>query len=217
MIAFIDEAGDTGFKLNQGSSEFFIITLVIFDQNDEAAACDQRITLLRRELGLAADFEFHFNETPDFLKRLFFKAIVPYNFFYVTTIIAKKNLYQEAFKYPNAFYKYACNLVFDNARQYLERAIVVFDGSGSQRFRRELATFLRKNLNSETFIRVQKVKIQDSKRTNLIQLVDMVCGAVALSLKSPKERFWEYRRLIGHRELLTKIWPPPMFVEKDET
>jgi len=148
MIVFVDEAGDTGFKLNQGSSEFFIITLVIFDQNDEAAACDQRITLLRRELGLAKEFEFHFNETPDFVKRNFFKAIVPYSFFYVTTI---------------------------------------------------------------------KVKIQDSKKTNLIQLVDMVCGAVALSLKSPKERFWEYRRLIGHRELLAKVWPPPMFVEKDET
>ncbi len=217
MIVFVDEAGDTGFKLNQGSSEFFIITLVIFDQNDEAAACDQRITLLRRELGLAKEFEFHFNETPDFLKRAFFKAIVPYNFFYVTTIIDKRNLYREAFKSPNAFYKYACNLVFDNARQHLERAIVVFDGSGSQRFRRELASFLRNSLNSETTIRVQKVKIQDSKKTNLIQLVDMVCGAVALSLKSQKERFWEYRRLIGHRELLAKIWPPPMLVEKDET
>ena len=141
---------------------------------------------------------------------------MPYNFFYMTIIIDKKNLYSETFKSKKSFYKYACDLVFDNVKQYLEQASIVFDGSGSQRFRRELASFLRKSLNSDAIIRVRKVEIKDSKKTNLIQLADMVCGAIALSVKSSKEKFWEYRRLIGHRELLAKIWPPKMYVEKHE-
>jgi len=60
MLVFVDKAGDTGFKLSEGSSQFFVITLVIFDQDDDAVACDQRIALLRRELGFAGNFEFHF-------------------------------------------------------------------------------------------------------------------------------------------------------------
>ncbi len=207
MIVFVDEAGDTGLKLNQGSSQFFIITLVIFDQNDEAAACDQRITLLRRELGLRKVFEFHFNETPRRLKKIFFEAVVPYNFFYVSIIVNKKNLYGEAFKFKNSFYKYTCSLVFDSAKPYLENAIVVFDGSGSRQFKQELATYLRQRMNDDAIVRVRKVKMQDSKRTNLIQLADMVCGAINLSFKSSADDDWEYRRLIGHRELMAKSLP----------
>jgi hypothetical protein len=210
MVVFVDEAGDTGLKLDQGSTQFFIITVVRFDQDDEAAACDQRITLLRRELRLAPDFEFHFNETPRHLKKLFFEAIVPYNFFYASIIINKKNLYGEAFKFKNSFYKYACSLMFDNIKPYLERALVVFDGSGSREFKRELATYLRLRMNDDTIIRVRKVKMQDSKKTNLIQLADMICGAINLSLKSTREEDWEYRRLIWHRELLAKTWPQKM-------
>lgn len=216
MIVFVDEAGDTGLKLKQGSSQFFIITLVIFDEDDEALACDQRIALLRRELGVGQEFEFHFNETPRRIKDHFFKAIVPYNFFYVSTIINKKNFYGEGFKFKNSFYKYACRLVFDNVKQYLEHAIVVFDGSGSRQFKQELATYLRKRMNDDATLRVRKVKMQDSKNNNLIQLADMVCGAVNLSLKSSEDENWEYRRLIGHRELSARVWPQRMNVEKRE-
>lgn len=214
MLVFVDEAGDTGLKLKQGSSQFFIITLIIFDEEGEALACDQRIALLRRELGVGQEFEFHFNETPRRIKDHFFKAIAPYDFFYVSTIINKRNLYGEGFKFKNSFYKYACHLVFDNAKQYLEHAIVVFDGSGSRQFKQELATYLRKRMNDDATLRIRKVKMQDSKNNNLIQLADMVCGAVNLSLKSSEDENWEYRRLIAHRELSAKMWPRRMNVEK---
>jgi hypothetical protein len=209
MVVFVDEAGDTGLKLDKGSSRFFVITLALFDQDEEAAACDQRIAALRNELGLAADFEFHFSTTPHGLKRKFFDAIVPYNFFYVSLIVDKKTIYGEAFKLKNSFYRYACSLVFDNAKQYLERATIVFDGSGSRQFKRELAAFLRHRMNDAgNTPRLGKIKMQDSKKTNLIQLADMICGAIQLSLQLDRKDCWQYRQLIGHRELLVRTWPP---------
>ena len=60
MLVFIDESGDPGLKTDQGSSRFFTIGLVVFEDHDEAQACDDRITLLKRELGWSADSEFHF-------------------------------------------------------------------------------------------------------------------------------------------------------------
>lgn len=36
MLIFIDDSGDPGFKLHKGSSNIFIIALVIFDDDLEA-------------------------------------------------------------------------------------------------------------------------------------------------------------------------------------
>jgi hypothetical protein len=52
MLAFIDESGDPGRKLDRGSSPFFTVAMVTFDENEVAAACDERINLLRYELSL---------------------------------------------------------------------------------------------------------------------------------------------------------------------
>jgi len=62
MLVFVDEAGDPGLKLEQGSSPYFVVALVIFADNDEAEAADARITLLRREMRLDPRFEFRFNK-----------------------------------------------------------------------------------------------------------------------------------------------------------
>ena len=51
LLVFIDESGDPGLKTDQGSSRFFTIGLVVFEDHDEAQACDDRIMLLKRELG----------------------------------------------------------------------------------------------------------------------------------------------------------------------
>ena len=51
MLVFIDESGDSGLKVTQGSSRYFTVSLVVFEDHDEALACDKRIELLKRELG----------------------------------------------------------------------------------------------------------------------------------------------------------------------
>jgi hypothetical protein len=33
MLVFVDESGDAGMKLGKGSSEFFIVTAVLFKSN----------------------------------------------------------------------------------------------------------------------------------------------------------------------------------------
>lgn len=205
----MDEAGDTGLKLQKGSSPYFIVTPVLFEDHDEADAADDRIRLLRRELGLKADFEFHFTETPERIKGAFFEAIVPYNFFYFSVVINKAKLYGPGFKFKESFYKYAAGLVFENAKQYLTDAIVVFDGSGSREFKRQLKTYLgQKVKGAHGRGRIRKVKVQDSRRNNLIQLADMVCGAVARSFKRKRRKgHQDFRRKIAHREIYVQFWP----------
>ena len=47
MLVFVDESGDAGLKINQGSSPHFVVALVVFEDNEEATVLEQRIQLLR--------------------------------------------------------------------------------------------------------------------------------------------------------------------------
>jgi len=61
MLVFIDDSGDAGFKLDKGSSSFFVISAVIFDDELEAEKTAIAIKELRRELGFSDQTEFKFN------------------------------------------------------------------------------------------------------------------------------------------------------------
>lgn len=208
MLVFVDESGDSGLKIGKGSISHFIVTLVVFEDHDEAEAVDQRIALLRRELRLHPQFEFHFNKCRPTIRTAFLHAIVPYSFFYYGIVINKAKLYGEGFQYKESFYKYISSLVFENAKAHLDNATVILDGSGSKDFRAQLQAYLKKRINSpQTSRRISKVKIQDSGRNNLIQLADMVCGAIARSYRKDKEDAQDYRKIIKSREIYVQTWP----------
>ena len=208
MLVFIDESGDAGLKLDSGSTEFFIVTMVAFEENEEALATDQRIKLLKHELGFPAEFEFHFNKIKGSYREAFLSAVAGFNWFYFSIVINKRKLTGPGFQFKESFYKYACGLVFENAKPYLDNATVIIDGSGSREFRRELGTYLRKRINDRKSDSrfIGKIKVQDSQSNNLLQLADMVCGAVARNY-SQKNDAKKYRALISHREIYVQFWP----------
>lgn len=207
MLVFIDESGDPGLKLDSGSSEHFIVTLVAFEDNAEALAANQRIQRLKGELSFAREFEFKFNKLKGVYREAFLTAVAGFGWFYFSVVINKRKLAGQGFRLEGLFYKYACGLVFENAKPHLDSATVVIDGSGSREFRRQLGTYLRRRVKQSAGSRfIRKVKIQDSQKNNLVQLADMVCGAVARSY-TQKEDAQRCRRLIAHREIYVQFWP----------
>ena len=208
MLAFIDESGDSGLKIENGSSRYFTVGLVVFEDLDEALSCDQRIQLLKKELGWEPNSEFHFKRNSDKIKRTFLQAVSPYNFFYYGIVINKdpKKLWGEGFKNKESFYKYACGLVFENAKEKLERAIVTIDESGNLDFKRQLAGYLRRKVNRENNA-IRKVKMQRSESNNLLQLADYIAGVINRSINNNKKWADDYRKIIAHREIYVQIWP----------
>ena len=208
MLVFIDESGDPGLKIGSGSTDYFIVTLVAFEENDEALLTDQRIELLKHELGFPPHFEFHFTSVKGAYREAFLSAVASYGFFYFSIVINKRKLTGEGFKFKESFYKYACSLVFENAKPHLNNATVVIDGSGRREFRRQLGSYLRRRINDTKGDAryIGKIKIQDSRRNNLLQLADMICGAVARSY-TQKADAETYRRLVAHREIYVQFWP----------
>jgi hypothetical protein len=122
-------------------------------------------------------------------------------------VIDKTNLVGLEFQFRESFHKYACGLIFDNAKPRLSNAIVVIDESGSKNFSHQLKRYLVRRLKDESgksFIK--KVRTENSTKNNLLQLADMVVGAVT-RFYSDKKDSREYRRLIAHREIYVQFWP----------
>ena len=208
MLVFIDESGDPGLKIDRGSSRYFSISLVIFQDNDEALACDQRIELLKRELSWKPKSEFHFKKNSDKVREAFLRAVSPYNFFYYGIVINKdpKKLWGEGFRDKQSFYKYASGLVFENAKDKLENAVVTIDKSGSDEFRLQLARYLRTRVSSSVKI-IKKVKMEELYSNNLLQLADYMAGIINRSVTNTKKKSDSYRKLVAHREIRVQVWP----------
>jgi len=208
MLAFVDESGCTGLKIQSGSSRYFVVAVVIFEELDVAHALDKRIDELHQEMGHGPKGEFRFYNTNRERRKMFLKAVARYNFQYLAIVINKdpKKLYGEGFKYPSAFYKYASKLVFENAKPLLNNAKVVIDGSGSREFRNQLSKYLKTHINEEGNRCIRKVKLEDSTRNNLLQLADMVAGSINRSLTGKRDAK-DYRKIIKRREKHVQLWP----------
>jgi hypothetical protein len=208
MLVFVDEAGDLGFKFSKGSSQFLIVTLVLFDNEEDARNCDLRIDLLRRELRLPEKFEFHFNQNSPEIRKDFLRAAAPYNFSYFAVVIDKNKFKMPELSTAKAFYRHACSLVFESAKKRLNEAIVTIDGKGGRHYKRDLQRDLRKRVNNPlaSVRHIATIKIQNSAGNNLIQLADMICGAINRSF-SEKPDAQDYRQIIAHREVSVEMAP----------
>ena len=206
MLVFIDESGDPGFRFAQGSSRFFTIALVMFEDREVATACDQRIHRLRRELDWHS--EFHFKRNPDYIRKEFIRAVSPYNCFYYGVVIDKVRQQHLTQQFParDSFHQYACGLLFESAKEKLLNATVVIDDSGNKEFAWELTRYLKRKMNTGSIRRLASLKMQKSQSNNLIQLADYVAGIINRSIQKKKHGNF-YRASLGHREIEVRVWP----------
>ena len=209
MLVFFDESGDNGFKIGAGSSPLLTVAMVVFEDDDEAQRTDERIALLRRELRKGSDFEFHFKDNSNAIRSAFLEAVAPFNFFYFSFIIDKNQLREVDFASKNDFYRWVCGLIFEAAKPYLENAKVKMDRCGGRDFRNELKSYLKKRVNDSDSAhqKIKEVSAQRSSGDNLIQLADMICGAIARAEMENKKDAATFYNLIKHRQVWLRRWP----------
>ncbi len=207
MFVFIDESGDSGLKLKEGSSQLFVVSMVIFESADDALVCDQKIGAFRDRLGWSRKSEFHYKNNSDRVREQFINLVAEQSFFYYAIVLNKSKLWGEGLKNKESFYKYACRLVFENAKEKLDGATVIIDESGSSDFKSQLAKYLKSHMNG-TSKRIKKIKMQRSNANNLLQLADYVASIVSHSIGNKRNaRSIRYRRLLSMREMYVQIWP----------
>lgn len=199
MLVFIDESGDPGFRTDKGASPVFVVAMVIFMDGAAAGATDQVIRRAMERLKAAPEFKF--NKTNDRIKDGFFEAVCDCSFA-IRALVVKKDVIRSARLRANKedFYRYFVRMMMTYDDDWLVDADVVIDGSGAREFKKELKSYLRRQLGD----RLKDVRLSDSRGDPLVQLADMCVGAIARSYRTDRQDAWRWRTMIGRR--VSNVW-----------
>lgn len=195
MLIFIDESGDPGNPNLQGASKFFLLSMVIFENEEEAKSCNESIEKLK--IHLERRTEFHFKKNSNQIREIFLRTISRHNFIYYSVVINKKSNTNKT-----NIYTYAVEILFRMAMEKLKCATIVFDESGSNDFRKFISKILRQRLNLSDKHLIKKIKVQRSSSNNLIQVADYVSGAMNKSITKNNPSF---RKMLQKQEVEVKI------------
>jgi hypothetical protein len=205
MIAFIDESGDAGFKIGKGSSPYFVIAVILFEDEINAEETALSIKKLRRSLGKPDDFEFKFNKCNRQYREQFFAAIENCSFSICAIVFNKRNLYSNYLRENKKnFYNYALKMVLERNSALIKDAKIRLDSSGEKAFRAELTTYLRRFLNTTQKHVMQNLRFRDSKKDVLIQLADMVAGSLKKDFENLTNDAKVYRKYFKKKE--SNVW-----------
>ena len=99
-----------------------------------------------------------------------------------------------------------CKTALENAARDLRSATVVIDGSGERRFRQQMGTYLRQEINKPGGIQLARVKIGRSHSDALLQLADYVAG-VTNRWYEAKPGSEVYEGFLRRRRRSQRKWP----------
>ena len=197
QLVFIDDSGDPGFNIKAGASSHFVIACVIFD--DELVAEETAIAIkkYRRLIDFPDSVEFKFTKSREDVRKGFLKVVTKYDFRIRAIVVDKQIIRSEELKVSkDSFYNFFIKQVLLHNKGTLLNSKIRLDGHGNRLFRRNLTTYLRKELNSSKGKVIKNVRLVDSKQNVLIQLSDMVAGSIRRSYDTSKKDHKTYRRIL---------------------
>ncbi|WP_020475540.1 DUF3800 domain-containing protein [Zavarzinella formosa] len=206
MRIYVDESGQP--MVVKGSSPTFSLGCVIFESPDEAETCNLAIEELKKTLGVR---EFHYVNLTSATRRLFLQKVASFKFDYVVQTVIKQRLKHGNWSKKGFFYdRIACKLA-DELEEYIRIAHacrltehlngkVICDKGPSPEFMRSMGEHFKSFKDEEGRSLIEKVSSQRSESNNLIQLADMIVGAVVHPLH-------DFRDIIRERKLSELEWP----------
>ena len=209
MLAFVDESGDTGRKILNRSSRYFVIAVVIFHDSEDAQVCEYAIQRLRRSLNLPARYEFHYAENSFRVKEAFLKTVSTHRFEYHAFAIDKGGTDGTLrIAFDEGLYQFASRKAFEIANPRLARNMTVtIDERGGKQFRNEIARHLRRHVIDDAGnALIGRLSMRRSSGDNLLQLADYVAGITNRVLRGqPQEMELRQRYLLSH-EAGREVW-----------
>lgn len=194
MPTFIDESGKFDWD-NPQASTYFTLAAVWFETPESAFACQKVIADVRTALHVPQTYHFHFTGSTHAHRMAFLTAVSVCDFEYVTCTLQKKpngKWRERAWRKRPYFYEEIIRPVVKRLEGRLQKAEenkktplnerVTFDEKTDKVYYETLRNeFYRPKAPSGRSL-VNKVRPGKSESNSLVQLADMVCGAVVHTL-----------------------------------
>lgn len=207
MQIFIDETGDPGFRIEDGSSRFFIVALVIFEDPAEADRAKSALNNLKKDWKKKESFEFKFTKLQRKLRLEVLEVANQFDFKVRAVIFDKvrmNELQLEHFK--KNYYQYAIRSLLEHQDCQIKNSEIRIDSFGESYYRDKLTDYFNKHLCSSPEETHKHLIFQDSKFNVLIQLADMVAGSLRKSFNKATDDSQVYRDVFSDHEEDIKVF-----------
>jgi hypothetical protein len=201
-VIYLDESGNP--NVADLNPPVLVIGAVVIESRQDLAARDQRFrnahALIKRPathelrtVGLSAD---------NHAKVLHELSLLDYQ--WAAACFDKARLAQSDFMSPAAFYRYAFQFLIGDLLTIAWRADLVIDEHSTPAFQAQLEGYLRRQNSGLPVNRLGSVTFSSSSSQRLIQLADLIAGAVRRSVEGERRPLRE----IEHKMINLEFWPP---------
>jgi hypothetical protein len=188
----VDDSGDAGLK--DGSSSYFSVAAVVFNDTLEAESASLGIKRFKRSLGWPDAREFKFNKMNRELRMRFIEMVVPFDFGLHALCVDKSHI--DPVKVPSDWDSVYDQVILELLHGIpMQNAIVRIDGRYGKKYMRQMEGYYRRELN-KTEHKADNVRFVDSRDSVLIQLADIAVGSVGRSLQTAKTDSQDYIGLL---------------------
>lgn len=205
MPTYIDESGDTG--NHPSSAPYFRLAAVWVATLEEERDFEDKVALLREQLGLADTYEFNHSRTHSLphQRRAFLREALKIQFRFIVSNIDKRETYWGRTNSAERLRACGTDLAANLRQAYHEaeelrreplRELVVVDDNQDRTFLRIVKAQFR-SLRSRTFpdqSMTDKINFRKSSPLAMLQLADMVCGVTGDLLDGKDPSFYEMIR-----------------------
>ncbi len=198
IYAAVDDSGDPGVK---GScSQNFILAAVVCSSPEQVKALSDHINTIRQNLGWSPETEFKFRKTRKSIIKDLLRSSLNYEY-QIYAILTDKNFIRNntSMLTRESLYRLATNNLLSTIPFDSNSIKIQLDGLLTKQYRRTTISRLRQTLRQNNPTSKIQIKFVDSVEENLIQLADLVAGALNRSMLPNKTDAHEYRNIINPR------------------
>lgn len=153
---------------------------------------------LRRKLKVSDYYEFKFNKTNRKFRTAFFSAVQSFKFNIRAIVVLKDSIHSTRLRSEKEdFYNYFIMQVLKHSGGTIQNAKLRFDKRGEKTLRDQLRVYLSNRLDNKNTNIFSDLKFADSRQNTLVQLADMVAGAIFSNYTQKDPSYLSYLKRFG--------------------
>jgi hypothetical protein len=183
-VVYFDESGAPDLN-NIYEKPYFIVSAIILDGKRPEVMIRKKIDSLKVILSKPQEYEFKSGDFNTKEYELIMKELTTIDFEYCAACFIKPELKTEGFSHPKSFYKYATQYLVGTVLDYVGDAKLQFDeyGGKDSSFKDEFFEYLKNQNSGFPMQKIEQLNMLNSKTEPLIQLADLMAGAIKMELK----------------------------------
>jgi hypothetical protein len=199
---YFDESGTP--DVSDQSPAVFVVAAVVIESRQDLAELEQRFTNAFAAIHRPEDHELKTTGLSERKHTRVLRELSLLDYQWAAACFDKAKLESPGFANPGTFYRYAFQFLVGDLLTIAWQSDLVIDESSSDAFQCALESHLRRQNSGLPVGRLGSVSFSQSSKNRLVQLADLVAGAVRRSVEGKHGPLRE----IEHKMIKLQFWPP---------